>query len=142
MASDETRSSAHALSRAGLTPVRSSVGDRVWIALAAAVALAGVAARIHNIQFFDALMEPDGNGHALHVLAWYEGRLPDPRAWSGFHPPLYYMLGAALWHLSPDTIPVHDMLRLLSAIFGAASDSDANVYDSVVQAMRDELAKA
>ena len=29
-----------------------------------------------------------------------------------------------------------------SAIFGAASDSDANVYDTVVKAMRDELAKA
>jgi ribulose-phosphate 3-epimerase len=29
-----------------------------------------------------------------------------------------------------------------SAIFGAASDSDANTYDSVVKAMRDELAKA
>lgn len=29
-----------------------------------------------------------------------------------------------------------------SAIFGAASDSDANIYDSVVKAMRDELAKA
>ena len=29
-----------------------------------------------------------------------------------------------------------------SAIFGAAKDSDANVYDTVVGAMRDELAKA
>jgi len=29
-----------------------------------------------------------------------------------------------------------------SAIFGAASDSDSNTYDSVVKAMRDELAKA
>jgi len=29
-----------------------------------------------------------------------------------------------------------------SAIFGAANDSDANTYDSVVKAMRDELAKA
>ncbi len=29
-----------------------------------------------------------------------------------------------------------------SAIFGAASDSDANRYDTVVKAMRDELAKA
>ena len=29
-----------------------------------------------------------------------------------------------------------------SAIFGAANDSDANVYDTVVKAMRDELAKA
>jgi len=29
-----------------------------------------------------------------------------------------------------------------SAIFGAASDSDANTYDSVLKAMRDELAKA
>jgi hypothetical protein len=93
----------------------------VWIALAIAVAIAGVVARIHNIQFFDALMEPDGNGHALHVLAWYDGRLPDPRSWSGFHPPLYYMLGAALWHISPDAVPVHVTLRLLSAFFGAAT---------------------
>jgi len=29
-----------------------------------------------------------------------------------------------------------------SAIFGAKSDADANVYDTVVAAMRDELAKA
>ena len=29
-----------------------------------------------------------------------------------------------------------------SAIFGAASDTDANTYDTVVKAMRDELAKA
>ena len=29
-----------------------------------------------------------------------------------------------------------------SAIFGAANDSDANVYDTVVKAMRDELAKS
>ena len=29
-----------------------------------------------------------------------------------------------------------------SAIFGAASDSDANIYDSVIKEMRDELAKA
>ncbi|GMQ83374.1 MAG: ribulose-phosphate 3-epimerase [Gammaproteobacteria bacterium] len=29
-----------------------------------------------------------------------------------------------------------------SAIFGAASDSDVNTYDSVIKAMRDELAKA
>jgi len=29
-----------------------------------------------------------------------------------------------------------------SAVFGAASDSDANTYDSVIQAFRDELAKA
>jgi len=29
-----------------------------------------------------------------------------------------------------------------SAIFGAAKESDANVYDSVIKAMRDELAKA
>ena len=28
-----------------------------------------------------------------------------------------------------------------SAIFGAASESDANDYDTVVKAMRDELAK-
>jgi ribulose-phosphate 3-epimerase len=29
-----------------------------------------------------------------------------------------------------------------SAIFGAASDSDTNIYDSVIKEMRDELAKA
>ncbi len=35
-----------------------------------------------------------------------------------------------------------DMFVAGSAVFGAAKDSDANSYDSVIAAMRDELAKA
>ncbi len=35
-----------------------------------------------------------------------------------------------------------DMFVAGSAVFGAAKDSDANTYDSVIAAMRDELAKA
>jgi hypothetical protein len=104
-----------------LIPTRLSNGDRVWIAVAASVALAAGIVRIYNVYWFDTLLEPDGMGHALHVLAWYEGRLPDPRSWSGFHPPLYYMLGAGLWHLLPDAMPVHVGLRALSAAFGAAA---------------------
>ena len=95
--------------------------ELLWIAVALAVAVAAGFARIHNGYWFDALLEPDGNGHALHVFAWYQGRLPDPRSWSGFHPPLYYLLGAGLWHLLPDAVPVHVGLRGLSLVFGAAT---------------------
>ncbi|MCP5042611.1 MAG: hypothetical protein GY944_16420, partial [bacterium] len=87
MASQETTTSTDV--QAGLAP-----SDRVWIAIAVVLVLAGIAGRVHNSIYFDSLLEPDGNGHALHVLAWYEGRLPDPRAWAGFHPPFYYLLGA------------------------------------------------
>jgi hypothetical protein len=72
---------------------------------------AAVVARIHNAFAFPALADFDGPGHALNFFALYEGRLPDPASWSGFHPPLAYALGAALWHLLPDAIPVHAALR-------------------------------
>jgi hypothetical protein len=82
------------------------------------VVAAAIVARIHNAFAFPALADFDGPGHALNYLALYEGRLPDPASWSGFHPPLAYALGAAVWHLLPDAVPVHAALRLLSAAAG------------------------
>ena len=91
------------------------------MAIATTVALAGVVARFHNSWWFFALQGFDGSGHALHMLAWYEGRLPDPRSWSGFHPPLYYLLGAGLWHLLPEAVLAHVGIRWLSVASGAAA---------------------
>jgi hypothetical protein len=62
----------------------------------------------------------DGAGHAAYVLTIVkEGRLPHPFAgWSTFHPPLYYLIGALVWHalepLGPRAIVVG--LRAISAI--------------------------
>lgn len=41
----------------------------------------------------------DAGGHAAYILTIVEEeRLPEPReGWSTFHPPLYYLLGAAAW---------------------------------------------
>ncbi len=129
MASQETTTSTDA--QAGL-----AAGDRVWIAIAVMLVLAGIAGRVHNAIYFDSLLEPDGNGHALHVLAWYEGRLPDPRAWAGFHPPFYYLLGAGIWHLLPESVPVHMTLRVFSALLGLAT------ILLVWRALRDHFAPA
>ncbi len=102
------------------TPERSAT-DRRWLAAAALVALAAVVARIHNAFAYPPLFDFDGPGHALGAFAFYEGRLPHPRSWSGFHPPLYYALGALVWRILPESIPVHAGLRLLSAAAGAAA---------------------
>lgn len=67
------------------------------------------------------LHDLDAAGHLLNAIALYEGRLPDPGSWSGFHPPLYYAFGAALWHALPEAIPLHVTLRLLSAAAGAGT---------------------
>jgi hypothetical protein len=93
-------------------------GDHLWLAAAALVAALAVVARIHNAFAFPPLGDFDGPPHALSVFALYEGRMPDPHTWAGFHPPFYYALGAALWHLLPPVVPVHAALRLLSAAAG------------------------
>jgi hypothetical protein len=98
-----------------------SAGERGWLIAAGIVAGLAVAARIHNAFAFPPLHDFDGPGHALSVFALYQGRLPDPHAWSGFHPPLYYAAGAGLWHLLPASMPVHATLRLLSAAAGLAA---------------------
>jgi len=89
-----------------------------WLAAAGAlVALASVA-RVHNAFAYPPLQDFDGPGHALNVFALYQGTLPSRQLWSGFHPPLYYAVGAALWRVLPEAVPVHAALRLLSAAAG------------------------
>lgn len=95
--------------------------ERAWLVAAGVLAVAALVARIHNAFAFPPLHDYDGAGHALNVFALYEGRLPDPQSWSGFHPPLAYALGAAIWHGLPDGVPVHAALRLLSATAGAGA---------------------
>jgi hypothetical protein len=91
------------------------------VAAAGLVVVAAGVARVHNAFAFPPLHDFDGVGHALNVFVLYQGRLPDPGTWSGFHPPLFHAAGAALWHLLPQGIPVHTGLRLLSAAAGFAA---------------------
>jgi hypothetical protein len=95
--------------------------ERAWLVAAGALAVVALVARVHNAFAFPPLHDYDGPGHALNVFALYEGRLPDPQSWSGFHPPLAYAFGAALWHVLPEGVPVHAALRLLSAAAGAGA---------------------
>lgn len=99
-------------------PANSTQSGRVWLAAAAAIAAAGLAGRIHNAFAYPPFHDFDGAGHALNVFELYEGRLPSPVSWSGFHPPLSYALGALLWHVLPEAVPVHSALRLLSVAAG------------------------
>jgi hypothetical protein len=92
--------------------------ERAWLAAAAIVVSLACVARLHDAFAFPPLRDFDGPAHALSAFALYEGRLPDPRTWAGFHPPLSYALGAALWHVLPESVPVHAALRLLSAAAG------------------------
>lgn len=86
------------------------------VTASAAVVVAALVARVHNLTAFPALHDFDGPGHALNVFALYRGELPDPRSWSGGHPPLYHALGALLWRLLPEAIPVHVALRAISFV--------------------------
>lgn len=96
-------------------------GARRWQAASLVVVAAAAAARVHNAFAFPPLHDFDGAGHALNVFRLYQGRLPDPATWSGFHPPLFHAAGAALWSLLPAAVPVHAGLRLLSAAAGFAA---------------------
>ncbi len=92
-----------------------------WELAAAAVAGLGLASRLHNAFAYPALLDFDGAGHALNSFALASGRWPDPRSWSGFHPPLAYALGAALWRLAPEAVPVHALLRMASTAAAAGA---------------------
>lgn len=96
-------------------------GERAWLVAAAGIAGLAFLGRIHNAFAYHALRDFDAAGHALNTFALYRGELPDPRSWSGFHPPLAYALGAAVWHVLPESIPVHAALRLLSLAAGAGA---------------------
>lgn len=95
-----------------------TAADRGWVCAAAVVIVAAAVARIHNAFVFPPLQDFDGAGHAINTFALFEGRLPSRASWSGFHPPLAYAAGAALWRVLPESVPVHAALRLLSAAAG------------------------
>ncbi len=92
--------------------------SRAWLVAAGGVAALAALARLHNAFRYAPLYDFDAPGHALNVFALYEGRLPDPHSWAGFHPILFHALGAALWGWLPEGLPVHVQLRLLSALAG------------------------
>ncbi len=100
---------------------RPTATERALLVAAGIVLLVALAARVSNAFLLPPLKDYDAPGHALNTFALYEGSLPDPRSWSGFHPPLYYAAGALVWHLLPDTVPVHVALRLLSLAAGLAA---------------------
>jgi len=92
-----------------------SLGDRVWLTLSAGVALFAIVARVHDVATYPPMYDWDASGHAINVIDLFELRLPNPHSWAGTHPPLFYAIGAALWALLPDVVPVHVLLRLVSA---------------------------
>ena len=75
-------------------------GSRVRLAFAILLGLALVQ-RLWNAWGVPPLTGYDAPGHAGYMLSILEeARLPHPYAgWSTFHPPLYYLLGSALWGL-------------------------------------------
>lgn len=88
----------------------------VWLARGLLALAFG--AQLSNAFLLPALADYDAPGHALNAFALYSGRLPDPHTWSGFHPPLYYALGAALWRLTEGWLPAQAALRLVSVLSG------------------------
>src|SRR4029450_1234364 len=91
-----------------------SYAERSITALSAAVAIFAVATRVHDVTAFPALQDSAAPGPALNVVDLFEGHLPSLRSWSGSQPPLYHALGAALWTVLPEQVPVHLTLRLIS----------------------------
>lgn len=100
---------------------RDAAGGTAWQLAALGVVLVALAARVHNAVAYPPLLDFDGPGHSVNVMALHRGELPDALAWAGFHPPLYHALGALLWSLLPASIPVHVTLRLISGAFGAGA---------------------
>jgi hypothetical protein len=92
-----------------------------WEALALGALGLAFAARLAGAFTLLPLSEFDAAGHALNAFRLYEGRLPELSSWLGFHPPLYYALGALVWHALPDSLPVHAELRILSTLAGFAA---------------------
>lgn len=88
----------------------------VWLARGLLALAFG--AQLSNAFLLPSLNDYDAPGHALNAFALYSGRLPDPHSWSGFHPPLYYALGAGVWRLSEGWLPADVALRLVSVAAG------------------------
>ncbi len=94
---------------------------RAWWVATGAVTVFALASRVRNAFVYPPLHDFDGPGHSLNLLAFHEGRLPDPHAWVGFHAPLYHAVAAMLWAILPEAVPVHATARLLSFLAGAAA---------------------
>jgi hypothetical protein len=87
--------------------------------------LAAAAQRAWNAWSLPPLIGYDAPGHAGYILTILdEGRLPHPmEGWSTFHPPLYYLVGAAVWSLLDPLGPraVVAGLRGIGALAGLAA---------------------
>jgi len=71
------------------------------VGAAAALIVAAAVQRAWNIWTLPALNGFDVLGHAGYIWTILkEGRFPQPyEGWSTFHPPLYYLIAAAVWHI-------------------------------------------
>jgi 4-amino-4-deoxy-L-arabinose transferase-like glycosyltransferase len=103
-----------------LAPPESRVPLALW-----ALLLVAAVQRAWNAWAVPPLTGYDAPGHAAYILSiLLDGRLPDPlQGWATFHPPLYYLLGAALWPLlSPLGPPAVTMgLRAIGSLAGIAA---------------------
>lgn len=88
--------------------------DRAILAASAVIALAAICVRVYDAGALPAFSDWDGAGHAVNLVDMLEGRWPNPRSWSGSHPPLHYGISAALWTLLPDVVPIHVLMRLVT----------------------------
>ena len=70
---------------------------------------------MHDVATYPPLYDWDASAHAVNVIDLMEMHLPNPHSWGGSHPPLYHAVGAALWGLCPESVPVHVILRSVSA---------------------------
>jgi 4-amino-4-deoxy-L-arabinose transferase-like glycosyltransferase len=95
--------------------------DVRWAIASGFVLAASLALRLSNVFRLAPLRDYDGSGHALNIVALYDGNLPEPSSWSGFHPPLYHATAALAWHVVGDTLPSHVVFRLVSLIAGVAA---------------------
>ncbi len=95
--------------------------ERLWLAAAAAVAVAAVVGRLHSAAAFPALQDYDAAGHVQSAHFFLQGLLPPPSSWSGFHPPLYHALAGLAWAMLPESVPVHLAMRYLSLAPGLAA---------------------
>ncbi len=90
--------------------------ERAIVVASAVTAVLATGVALYNVVVWPAIHDWDASGHAVNVIDLHEGHYPNPHSWCGSHPPLYYLVGAALWRLLPEGMPVHVSLRLVSVV--------------------------
>lgn len=98
-------------------------GRHVIIVLFVVLFVVAAILRLHNAWVQPPLSGFDGPFHGTYVgILHDEGRLPLPgESWSTFHPPLYYLLCAAIWSAMPDAASPRAVLfalRMLNVLAG------------------------